>query len=319
MDQDADKVDPHSLFSGNHEMEICLEGETDFEKNFINCKKNPGHLDLIPVKDFTVDYLPPNYQHKDMVDLVTCLAALTVKLEVSCTSTQRPDFFAHFGCKYPGFGSKGRSLTRTGTGKINGVRKFTENDNKTCTCRLCKDSDTPSKVWAEVDVLTARHVVFDDSEARMTRCVGDFDEKDSQVFNLDGRVTVLADVKGDLSRVTCVSCDLNLINRLEKLVRQFVILCCNANVKYGSLKNVDKLVVIVSHPHGCPKRISVGQWTDKHDWWGLSRYTYTASTCPGSSGAYVYKLGCMGVYSHPHSGSCASVNYSGELWDSVNS
>uniref|UniRef100_A0A2C9KY70 Uncharacterized protein n=1 Tax=Biomphalaria glabrata TaxID=6526 RepID=A0A2C9KY70_BIOGL len=45
---------------------------------------------------------------------------------------------------------------------------------------------------------------------------------------------------------------------------------------------------IVSHPHGYPKKISIGQWKDKiHVTPKKNQFTYTASTCPGSSGARV--------------------------------
>ncbi|KAK6959444.1 hypothetical protein BgiMline_036938 [Biomphalaria glabrata] len=53
----------------------------------------------------------------------------------------------------------------------------------------------------------------------------------------------------------------------------------------------EKLAVIVSHPHGYHKHISIGQWEENFLETGnetvLKRFTYDTPTCPGSAGAYV--------------------------------
>ncbi|XP_059165677.1 uncharacterized protein LOC131948163 [Physella acuta] len=65
-------------------------------------------------------------------------------------------------------------------------------------------------------------------------------------------------------------------------------------------------------------KVSVGQWTHRRERDGrysrYTRYWYTTCTCPGSSGAFVYRLGYDGLlYQHPHSGSNSEGNYSGEM------
>ena len=45
-------------------------------------------------------------------------------------------------------------------------------------------------------------------------------------------------------------------------------------------------VLIVSHPHGQPKKITLGQWRDID----LPLLEYNAPTCPGSSGAPVFRF-----------------------------
>jgi hypothetical protein len=100
----------------------------------------------------------------------------------------------------------------------------------------------------------------------------------------------------------CVSHDLALAERLKKMVKHRDELDKGVYYKHFPLehekKNIsspnkvsdalDNLVIIVSHPHGCSKQISVGKYihTDHID---LS-LQYTTATCPGSSGAPVIVL-----------------------------
>ncbi|KAH9489431.1 hypothetical protein Btru_037702 [Bulinus truncatus] len=52
--------------------------------------------------------------------------------------------------------------------------------------------------------------------------------------------------------------------------------------------SVERLAVIVSHPHGCRKHILVGQWSKCYNVNKcLTGYKYTTPTCPGSLGAFV--------------------------------
>ncbi|KAK0041760.1 hypothetical protein Bpfe_028802 [Biomphalaria pfeifferi] len=67
-----------------------------------------------------------------------------------------------------------------------------------------------------------------------------------------------------------------------------------------------RFTFMVSHPHGCPKQVSFGQWVHNYvvdrssDERDMSKLTYTTCTCPGSSGAGVF---CVGFGEHVHSGS----------------
>ncbi|XP_059162431.1 uncharacterized protein LOC131945836 [Physella acuta] len=298
---------------GHHEAEICYGGEADLHKHYTGCKKNPGHKKFIPVNDFNLDHLPSRYRDVIMLEAIKALSALTVLIKVKYTSLKRPKSVPCFSGQYPFYNTRGSDVLRTGTGRVLYVDKYTESDNKgTCPCGKCQHSDTPSKVWGEVCVKTAAHVVFDESEARQTRCVVGFDDNKSPGVSLDGlRVVGVADVGGDRCRFTCVSCDLELLDELDKMWWHFNDLCEKLRDKYRRFDDMDKLTIIVSHPHGCPKQVSVGQWTHIHErgvW-----YTYTTCTCPGSSGADVYMPGYDG-WSHPHSGSNSEGNYSGEGW-----
>ncbi|XP_059139777.1 uncharacterized protein LOC131927914 isoform X2 [Physella acuta] len=75
---------------GHHEAEICYGGEADLHKHYTDCKKNPGHVNFIPVNDFNLDHLPSQYRDVIMLELIKALSALTVLIKVKYTSLERP-------------------------------------------------------------------------------------------------------------------------------------------------------------------------------------------------------------------------------------
>ncbi|XP_059160889.1 uncharacterized protein LOC131944351 [Physella acuta] len=311
------KSDQTGVFNpGNHEAEMCYGGEADLHKHVTGCKKNPGHKGFIPLKYFNANCLPSSYHDDDLLfETIKTLAALTVQIKTKFTSLERPEFYPGTQVPYPCYNNRGSHVMRLGTGRVRYVNKYTESDMGTCRCAKCQVSATPSKVWLLVGVLTATHVVFDDSEARQTRCVLGYDDNKSPVVSLDGWEMDEADIEGDMCELSYVTCDLELLDELDKKCERFRDLCGEVR----RFNDVNKLTVIVSHPHGCPKQVSVGQWTHKRQRdvkrTNCTRYWYTTCTCPGSSGAPVYRLESDGwLYHHPHSGSNPEGNYSGEFW-----
>lgn len=304
--------------TGKHEADYCKGHEADLHKNTDECKKNPGHRDFIPVKDFTLNSLPVAYQDSVMFELIQTMASLTVQVKVSFTSMERPKFYGNTTVRYPFYGSRGMGLLRLGTGRVWRIDRFTEKDSKykgNCACRKCLESSAPSTTWGKIRVMTACHVVFDESEAERTCCVLGYDDEKSSVVRLEKWELVEADIARDGCLIKYVTCDAELVDKLHTMWKRFDELWTSVNERYKRVEDVDKLTVIVSHPHGGAKQVSVGQWTNRHvrdGWPRYSKYTYTACTCPGSSGASVYKLGQDGLYTHPHSGTGQAGNYSGE-------
>ena len=166
---------------------------------------------------------------------------------------------------------------------------------------------------------TAAHVVFDDIEARHTSCRLFFDDQDSPLVTLDKVSVVGVNIERDSCVLKYETCDVTLGDKLYKMAAHWDDLCNKVNKKYKMRRFTDKLNFIVSHPHGCPKQVSVGQWVDNIK---VSQYnkdidytklTYTTSTCPGSSGASVH---CPGLaVDHVHNGALESgLNYSSIDW-----
>ncbi|XP_059148129.1 uncharacterized protein LOC131935639 [Physella acuta] len=299
----------------NHEAEMCYEGEADLHKHVAECQKNPGHKGFIPLKYFNRNCLPARYRDDGLMSgTIKTLAALTVQVKTKYTSLDRPEFYPGTQEPYPFYSDSGSHVMRLATGRVRRVDKYTEGA-VTCRCAKCQVSATPSKVWGKVSVVTATHVVFNDKEARQTRCVLGYNDNKSPVVSLDGWEVVSADIDGDLCELRYVTCDLNLVDELEMMCQLFDRFCTEVRKKYSRFVDVDKLTVIVSHPHGCPKQVSVGQWTHKRERDDYrTRYVYTTCTCPGSSGATVYSLEYIRSwdYQHLHSGSNDEGNYSGE-------
>ncbi|XP_059153048.1 uncharacterized protein LOC131938842 [Physella acuta] len=289
-------------------------------KNVLKVKKNPGHKKFVPVNQLSLEHFPSGYHDNDVYDLTKALADLTVRIAVKLTSPDRPEFVPDTKDLYPCYNTRGQNSLRTGTGRVWYVTKYTEGMDqtlrtyRTCPCPECDHSDTRSKVWWEVDVVTARHVVFDSREARQSSCRLWFDDDKSPVVKIYGWKVGGSNTEGDSCWLYCVTHDVDVADKLEEMVRRFDDLWDKVEDKYKSRRDVDKLTIILSHPHGCSKQVSVGQWVDRQWVGNLTRYTYTTCTCPGSSGAMVYRLGWGQWSNHPHSGANSSgLNYSG-VW-----
>uniref|UniRef100_A0A2C9M5B0 Uncharacterized protein n=1 Tax=Biomphalaria glabrata TaxID=6526 RepID=A0A2C9M5B0_BIOGL len=311
--------DRSEFFYGNHETQISEGGEAELHSHMSSCSKNPGHKEFIPVDEFSPSHLPEGSQYHSLYELTKSLAYLTVRVDVRLVSDNRPEFWPDSSVHYPFHKKKGSTVLRTGSGRIRFVFKYTDRQDKTCPCIKCRLTDTPSKTWWKVDILTATHVVFDQTEVKHTTCKLFYDNEDSHVLSLAGLDVVRADIERDWCEMTCATCDESLVKELDKAIKAF----------YGLIKDVhddfdrrggsaENLAIIVSHPHGCPKRISIGRCRGKDEEnGGNSRYTYTTCTCPGSSGAWIYMLrsNWWYNYTHVHSGVNHIGNFSGTGFD----
>uniref|UniRef100_A0A2C9LB60 Uncharacterized protein n=1 Tax=Biomphalaria glabrata TaxID=6526 RepID=A0A2C9LB60_BIOGL len=264
------------------------------EANFDCCKKHPGHRQFIPFHKLTLKHLPDGYQDHDLYEFIKSAGDLTVRLGVTESSRYRPKFWPKTNRPYPFYNSE-KSNLRTGSGQIWGVDKFQNGDissyHQNCWCIQCQNSDSPSHVWWEFNVYTATHVVFDDIEASHTSLRLFFDKNNCPVVTVDKVIVDLADIKGDLCVLTCVTCDNNLGNKVEKKWKNYEIKLMKVNKKFKMSRDKHRLNFIVSHPHGCCKHVSVGHWINRQKIGYKTRFTYTTCTCPGSSGAVVHFVG----------------------------
>ncbi|XP_059158152.1 uncharacterized protein LOC131942348 isoform X1 [Physella acuta] len=303
-------------FSGAHEVQECFQGqgEADLHTHLRNCTKNPDHLQFIPVNELTIDNFPTGCHDNDLYNFTKAQADLTVRIAVKFTSPDRPEFVPGTKDPYPCYNTRGQNSLRTGTGKVERFVKCTG----TCPCPECEVFLTPSQVWWKIGVLTARHVLFDESEVRQSSCRLWFDEENCPVVKIYGlQAGALSDLEEDWCRFNCVTDDAETANKLGEMIERFNLLGEMLKDTYKNRSNVDKLTIIVSHPHGCSKQVSVGHWVHRREPGGHDTcYTYTTCTCPGSSGALVYRLGCDISSSHLHCGANAGgSSYSGVEWE----
>ena len=255
----------------------------------------------------------------DQRDWLKLTIDLTVRLRVNWTSADRPDddgLAEHRGTGTP----------RLGTGFIWDVKVSQEDILCPCHCGECCGR-TARKFWTFY-VNTAKQVVFNTEEARETRVDLFYDDENSDV---DGRMESLWAFRvpwslpgRDDSMMECVTCDERLGRRLETLhLRRQVLPESRDPVASNpsSCGLVDLLwerfirrrcdvALVISHPHGQPKKITVGKALSDMTWLDFDAtgyLEYLTATCPGSSGAPVLPfhyppLACHALWTFVHSG-----------------
>ena len=260
---------------------------------------------------------------------VRVTADLTVKLSVCYTSQDRPDGDPF--CQY-----RGSSLPRVGTGWIDHVDSKI---NKPCPCDKCKGQEV-RKYW-RFYVWTAQHVVYDTEEAKETRLDLFYDDEtshqDGKVVSVPALGVVWSDAKYDLCRMVCVTHDEKIGEMLESLYRRWLSLATPFYFNTSSLSDRPRemstrrrqlYTLIISHPHGQAKKITLGKRRELKD--GV--LDYQTATCPGSSGAPVFELYTevddaglrhwdfrrYGVFSSIHSGTHTQTQTSSVSTDQIN-
>ena len=279
------------MFEGN-------PGKMETARTWAACTKNPGHQSFVPYPDFRVEHLPEDLQTESNYYTVRNLAARTVRLRVGYTSTDRPD-------GYPFHNVRGTNIIHTGSGWLDtfflpkhppGTRSVTAlcHLNFPCPCPGCSNRrhnglTSEHEEWYEVHIVTARHVVYDKAEAQATLVDFFYDDENSEVNGEMKTIWSFDVVHHNSDRDTCVlrcvTYDKAFIDRLEELSEYFEhASTCNL---FSCGETYDSACVIVSHPHGQPKQVTLGEFKKK--FWGsnFDQFTYTTDTCPGSSGAPV--------------------------------
>lgn len=300
-------------------MEVCY-AEADLRMDLADCEKNPGHRGFIPVDKFNVNSLPKRYQHSDLVKYIRALSGVTVRLDVRYVSPDRPATFPDSNQPYPRYSDRGRQKLGVGTGWVSDVTYL----------QSCYGSKT-TKEAAYIHIITACHLVFDELEAAQTSCHLFFDRGRSpelckKTVTLIGASKIEIDIASDWCVMTYTTYDLDLAHKLDKLVSRLWKLQDSCDRRFGRMLDLrsspnaavapivnpeDALTIIVSHPHGCSKHVSIGNCTYLSVSGGRwTKYIYTTATCTGSSGAPVFVLGTSDMRpwfswcTHVHCGNC---------------
>ena len=263
-----------------------------------NCSKNPNHEHFFPVQDATTIPLFRSLDYKDR-EWLRLTGDLTVRLRVNYTSRSRPD-------GYPFSYLRGLGDLRVGTGFILSVSSRTYGP---CPCDIC-DKQEMREHWI-FTVRTAQHVVYDTSEAKETKVDLFYDDERSQE---DGKMVTVQAVKVYTSKSTsdtcnfyCVTHDEMIGRSVESLHQRWHSLSYGLPLYLGLVEDIFEgfvgsgplftddgqyYVVIISHPHGQAKKITVGRvrdgMRDGMSFEGDDCVEYHTDTCPGSSGAWVF-------------------------------
>ena len=237
--------------------------------------KNPRHEQFMSVSDF-IDSLSCSDSEGDLDLVRECFrvaADLTVKLSVCYTSQDRPDGYPF--CQY-----RGSSLPHSGTGLI---RRVDSEINKPCPCDKCNGQEV-RKFW-RFEVVTAQHVVYDTEEAKKTRLDLFYDDETS---HQEGKVVSVPALRVDWSnteydqcRMECVTHDEKIGEMVESLYRRWDSLdkaiksrstpfCFNTSSlsdrpREMSTRERQFYSLIISHPHGQAKKITLGKRREVKD------------------------------------------------------
>ncbi|GFR62980.1 hypothetical protein ElyMa_001883800 [Elysia marginata] len=236
----------------------------------------------------------------------------TVRLRVGWTSLERP--LGNNRSVY-----RGTDTVHFGTGFLRHVTE--EKSNKPCPCCEC-GGNVSRRHWT-FTVQTACHVVFNTEEARKTKVDLFYDDIKHEA---NSRMKAVTAVKVLWSNPDSNFCTLLCATHDETLAQKIKLF---KNPKYSSTwfprrSNIinpyapSGRIVIISHPHGQSKKITVG----KCEYWGdISKaelsLRYHTPTCPGSSGAPLLLINCTGLSLDPslmrwrglvHSGTCGTAS-----------
>ena len=270
-----------------HEVEV-LPGldhqEEESQQSWEKCKKNPGHKNFISASKFGIEDLPKRAQRQENENYVKGFIDLTVRLKVSYTSDERPDEYANAHLR-------GEYKPRYGTGWVTDY----ERGEGLCPCSTCKVIRPSGQEWYRIEVRTARHVIYSEDEVEFTEVNFFYDDKESMT---DGRVKTVFGTNGycwmngdvDDCFFFCVFHDGDLAERLREIFERSDL---PPEIEIG-----EAVAVIVSHPHGRPKHITVGDVGIHGFSFMVTKnlfFYYTNDTCGGSSGAPVLVLGTPNV------------------------
>ncbi|GFR93605.1 hypothetical protein ElyMa_000897100 [Elysia marginata] len=286
---------------GYHECEILGKGPeaAESELQWQACEKNRGHKKFIPIKEFASKHMPQELRDQQTFDTFKTIANLTVRLRVRYTSENRPN-------DDPISQYRSTDYLRTGSGLITAV------DAGQGTCNHCFECNSygGQKFWW-VYLRTARHVAYDNREAKATKvdlfCDDDISVRDGSMKSLQGVDLEMFNAEDDFCVMRCVVHDESLAKQIQNYTHA-ANLGMNFKMTYfpmwGRSEFLNHFVVLViSHPHGKPKMVTVGKMKrievkpseEKDNAYILESYgpvffEYATPTCPGCSGAPLIQL-----------------------------
>ncbi|KAH9495982.1 hypothetical protein Btru_012341 [Bulinus truncatus] len=299
--------------------ELLLEGYKSDFKGY--CSKKDGHKNFIEFQKLELSHFPESFRDHNLVELTKALGNLVVRLDVNKHSPERPEFLPGITKKFPKKGD-------LGTGRITFSKPFRGTRFRHCPCSDCEESDVPFTDWGEVTVQTSAHVVFDQLEAENTTCIFRYNHENStRVEYFQGHRVYKVDLEHDVCRFTFITHDMEMVQLFIRSIYLFQDKHKHVFDKFKAFPNKN-LAIMVSHPHGWPKQVSIGKYERKESVSTASEdrvntsYSYSLTTCLGSSGAPVYFLGKEDVWSlHTHKWSRKTadghIGHSGTQWERV--
>lgn len=197
------------------------------------CDKNHQHDDFIQAETFSLEHLPA-----ELSDPTTCVwlrncSPLVVRLLRNGTAT-------------------GRALL------------ISDEVNSTVPCdQLHCNHPRGHVLYGGIGIITNKHVVMNDDQAAVTKVEFFYNDEDRRetVVQEYGHRLHFTNYKMDYSMFSCYVHDQELIKLVENLDlrRQYAWECIPPQVREASRR----YAIVISHPHGVPKKISIGKVIDR--------------------------------------------------------
>ncbi|BFZ19077.1 hypothetical protein BsWGS_22116 [Bradybaena similaris] len=297
---------------------FCCVEEEALSKHYQSCQKNPGHKQFFPADQLCMDNLLPRYRSQKIMEFIKTVSDLTVRVSVKYVSDKRPETVPGTDIPFPWYSYRGTNQMRVGNGWITEVVLFEDNTlYTTCDCKDCLKSPSPKTHFAHIKLNVPHHLVFDKQEGEHTTCHLFFDSGESPeecmgVATLSDMWDMIRDRSRcqDIIVMTFVTHNLELAARLQQLTAMFQGGFCSSkkydcsNLPSNTRDSISDpvavdgfLYLVVCHPHGCAKHISIVCYRDP----GVADVGDNQSpkvwlSCPGFSGASVIKLGWDTIY-----------------------
>ena len=178
--------------------------------------------------------------------------------------------------------------------------------------RKLSSCEKERSIWT-IWILTAKHIIYDNTEAICSHVAffDDLDGIDTEWKSVDRCEFYDGNTEEDWSLLRCDTEDQLLADRIRQTAfkcNEFAIKLDKAldTIPLNHCDPIPRMVVVISHPHGKKKYLSIGDFRGSEGW----AVKYTAGTCNGSSGGLVLNIGRKISYrgnttlssSLPHSG-----------------
>lgn len=187
-------------------------------------EKNPGHHNqFIQMDKFGTDSLPSlprafPLSKEDIVRWVKSCAGMVVRVNMKYCSLNRPDTWDGKS-PYPFSEFKGKRMNHVGSGWVSDFNSNASDIPFTyCPlCKKCKEEGTVETCW-NFTIYTARHVVYDDSEAKECEVIFCEDKpRGVGAFVAQGGMMDHADTDTDSCWMSCFTHDTSFGEEAEKL------------------------------------------------------------------------------------------------------
>ncbi|KAH9498683.1 hypothetical protein Btru_004537 [Bulinus truncatus] len=253
----------HQQYKGGRmvEMELIPDSlETSINEDAIfldldKCPKNGynDHVNFIPVKEFTLNHLPKEIRLQCVANYILAESRTAVRVLVKWTSKNHPDTDAC--ARWRGYKS-----TRTASGKfvLDNPHDFQTRDCPIPHCHRKADLGQNHKVLeGDLKIFTNKHVLFDEDELSRTEVDFFYDSSDKAGLVKEYAIQLFyTKPSSDKTFLKVTIHDEALLKRLEEIDAKK----CEAFWKLPTriLRSMSAFAIVISHPHGMPKNISIG-------------------------------------------------------------